>query len=70
MKNNLILSAAFGFSARQLELFLKSLRMFYDEDICFIIGENDYELEKELKKYNCITIKKKIDKRDIQLKRY
>jgi hypothetical protein len=33
--------------------------MFYDEDICFIIGENDYELEKELKKYNCITIKKK-----------
>lgn len=70
MKNNLILSAAFGFSVQQLELFLKSLRMFYDEDICFIIGENDYELEKELKKYNCITIKKKIDKRDIQLKRY
>ena len=70
MEKNLIISAACGFGIQQLELFIRSLRKHYNEDICFIIGENDYEIEKELKKYGCICIKKKVDKRDIQLKRY
>lgn len=70
MKKNLIISAACGFGIQQLELFIRSLRKYYDEDICFIIGENDYEIEKELKKYGCICIKKNVDKRDIQIKRY
>ena len=70
MQKNLIISAACGFGIQQLELFIRSLRKYYNEDICFIIGENDYEIEKELKKYGCICIKKYVDKRDIQLKRY
>ena len=70
MKKNLILTAAFGFGIQQLELFIKSLRKYYNDDVCFIIGSNDDHIEQELKKYNCICIKKKIDKRDIQLKRY
>lgn len=67
---NLVISAAFGFDISQLELFIKSLRKYYLGKVCFIIGENDYKIERELKKYNCICIKKKVDKRDIQLKRY
>ena len=70
MKKNLILSAAFGFGVQQLELFLKSLRKFYKDDICFVVGINDLKLEEELKKYNCTTLKMNVDKRDIQLKRY
>ena len=70
MKKNLVLTAAFGFGIEQLELFIKSLRKYYTDDICFIIGFNDNAIEQELKKYNCICIKKKIDKRDIQSDRY
>ena len=70
MKKNLVLTAAFGFSIPQLELFIKTLRKYYKDDVCFIIGVDDHIIEKELKKYNCICIKKKIDKRDIQSSRY
>ena len=58
MKKNLILTAAFGFGIQQLELFIKTLRKYYTGDICFIIGFKDYVIEQELKKYNCIIIKK------------
>ena len=70
MKKNLVLTAAFGFSIPQLELFIKTLRKYYKDDVCFIIGLDDHNIEKELKKYNCICVKKKIDKRDIQSSRY
>jgi hypothetical protein len=70
LEKNLILTAAFGFNIQQLELFIRSLRKYYTGDVCFIIGFNDKDIEQELKKYNCICIKKKIDKRDIQSKRY
>lgn len=70
MKKNLILTAAFGFGVPQLEFFIKSLRKYYTDDICFVIGIKDNAIEEELKKYNCIIIKKKINKKDIQLKRY
>ena len=62
MKKNLILTAAFGFGIQQLELFVKTLRKYYTDDICFIIGFNDRVIEQELKKYNCIIIKKKLTK--------
>ena len=62
MKKNLVLTAAFGFGVPQLELFIKSLRKYYTEDICFVIGFDDVVIEKELKKYNCICIKKKLIK--------
>jgi len=69
-KKNLVITAAYGFNIDQLELFLKSLRQFYFDDVCFFIGNEDNKIEEELKKYNCICIKNKIDKKDIQLKRY
>ena len=69
-KKNLVITAAYGFGIDQLELFVKSLRKFYFDDICFFIGNEDTIIEKELEKYNCICIKNKINKKDIQLKRY
>ncbi len=70
MGKNLILTAAIGFHISQLQLFVKSLRRYFKEDICVIIGPRDTEIEKELINYDCICIKQNIDKRDIQLKRY
>lgn len=69
MKGNLVLSAAVGYNFQQLEFFLKSLRKFYKEDVCFIISY-DSELESKLKEYNCSTIKTKINKKKIQFERY
>jgi len=70
MNKNLVLTAAIGFQLSQLQLFIKSLRKYYKDEICFIIGSKDLEIENELKKYSCACIKTNIDKRDIQLKRY
>ena len=70
MKKNLVLTAAFGFGVQQLELFIKSLRKYYTDDVCFVIGFDDRIIEEELKKYNCIIVKRRIDKRDIQAERY
>ena len=70
MKKNLVLTAAFGFGIPQLELFIKTLRKYYTDDVCFIIGVDDHVIEQELKKYDVICVKKNVDKRDIQSKRY
>ena len=70
MKKNLVLTAAIGLGINQSELFIKSLRKYYNDDICFVVGPNDNLIKQELKKYNCICLQENIDKRDIQLKRY
>ena len=59
MKKNLVLTAAFGFGIPQLELFIKTLRKYYTDDVCFIIGVDDHVIEQELKKYDVICVKKK-----------
>ncbi len=70
MSKNLILSTAIGYKFNQVEFFIKSLRKFYQDPIVFLIGENDLEIEKELKKYDCEIIKEKINKKEIQFRRY
>ncbi len=70
MKKNLVITAAVGLQVDQLTLFIKSLRKYYNDDICFVIGQNDHLLEEELKKYQIIIIKTKIYKKAIQFKRY
>ena len=70
MSKNLILSAAIGYKFNQIEFFIKSLRKFYKGAVTFLIGVNDEELEKELKKFDCELIKIKISKKEIQFKRY
>ena len=70
MSKNLILSAAIGYKFNQLEFFIKSLRNYYKGNVTFLIGNNDYELEDNLKKFNCEIIKVQINKKEIQFKRY
>lgn len=70
VKKNLILTTAIGYKFDQIKLFVKSLRVFYNGAITFLIGEKDFELEQELTKYNCNFIKTKINKKEIQFKRY
>ena len=70
MSKNLIISAAVGYKFSQIELFIKSIRRFYKGSVTYLIGFNDAELEKNLKKFDCEFIKVKIDKKEIQFKRY
>jgi len=70
MIKNLILSAAVGYSFEQIEFFIKSLRKFYDGEICLIVGYKDTRLDEDLRKYNCNTIKTRINRKKIQFKRY
>ena len=62
MERNLIITAAVGYRFNQIEFFIKSLRKYYFDDICFIIGNKDIELENGLKKYDCKIVKTKINK--------
>jgi len=68
MNKNLILSAAVGYNFQQIEFFIKSLRKYYDGEVCFFIDENE-NLQKELKKYNCNIIKTNIHKNETINKR-
>ena len=70
MKKNLVITAAVDLQIEQIILFIKTLRKYYKDDICFIIGFNNLELENELKKYRVIIIKTKIKRKAIQFKRY
>ena len=70
MSKNLILSAAIGYKFNQVEFFIKSLRKFYQDSVTFLIGKEDEEIERELKKFGCETIKIEISKKEIQFKRY
>lgn len=70
MYKNIILSAAVGYNFNQIEFFIKSLRKYYDGEICIIIDYKNYALDESLKKYNCKTIKTNINKKTIQFKRY
>ena len=67
---NLILSAACGLEPSQIMFFLKSLRKFYNEDVFFLVGKNDFKTKEFLKVYNCSFLEVNIHKYDIQLKRY
>jgi len=70
MIKNLVLSAAVGYSFKQIELFTKSLRKFYDDDIYFIVDGKDESLINQIHKYNGKVIKTSINKKEIQFKRY
>ena len=70
MQKNLILSTAIGYKFDQVKFFIQSIRKFYGGTIVFLIGENDHELEIELKKFDCELIKMSINKKEVQFKRY
>ncbi len=70
MNRNLVLSAAVGYNFQQIELFIKSLRRFYSDQICIIVDNKDNDLVETLKKYDCESIITNINRKEIQFKRY
>ena len=70
MSNNLVLAAAIGYRFEQIEFFVKSLRKFYNDKIVFLVSEKDKELKNKLIEFNCETVITKINKKEIQFKRY
>lgn len=67
---NLVLSAAFGLDINQIELFVKSLRKYYQDEIYFLIGPKDIHLKEKLKFYNCNFFIGDASKKEISTKRF
>lgn len=70
MGKNLVLTAAVGYKFNQIELFIKSLRKYYSDHICIVSDHSDKNIDSELMKLNCEVIKTKVNKKEIQFKRY
>ena len=67
---NLILSTACALHHKQIELFIKSLRKYYDENVCFLVGKKDYEVKEVLTENKCQFLEIDSHKYDVQVKRY
>lgn len=70
---NLILSMAVGncSTIESVEVFLKSLRKYYDGDVCFVVDNKDVEFVGFLKKHNVFVYytSEKVDRKNIMQKR-
>ena len=67
---NLILTAAIETDPVQSELFIKSLRKYYNDEVYFLVGKNDDDLKKILTLNQCKYIEVNVHRFDIQIKRY
>ena len=67
---NIIITPAVGMHAREVVLFLGSLRKFYNDKVLFFVGKNDYELKRTLKYYECSYEDVSFHKYDVVIKRY
>lgn len=67
---NIVLTAAFGLDLNQVELFIKSLRTYYNQQICLVIGKKDKDLIKKLESYKCDFVVADFHKHEIQSRRY
>ncbi len=67
---NIIITPAVGMPAREVVLFLGSLRKFYNDKVLFFVGKNDHELKRTLKYYECSYEDVSFHKHDVIIKRY
>jgi len=67
---NLVLSAAYSLDIGQIELFVKSLRKYYRDEVYFLIGPKDIHLKEKLKSYNCNFFIVDANKKEISTKRF
>ena len=67
---NLIMTPAVGLETSPLEIFLKTLRRYYKDEILILLGKKDHLLKELAKKYKCLTQEVEIHKHSIQMKRY
>ena len=67
---NIVLSAACGLETAYIELFIKSLRKYYKDEIFFLVKKKDFKIKKLLKEHDCEFLEINDHKFDIQIKRY
>ena len=67
---NLVLTTACGLHSKQIEFFIKSLRKYFSGAVCFLVNKNDTEIQKLIRRYDCIYHIIKEHKFDVQVKRY
>jgi hypothetical protein len=54
LNEKLVIGAVYGYNFSNIEIFLKSLRKYYNEDLILILSSKDYiKLKKQLENYNC-----------------
>jgi len=58
--NNLILTTAVGYNFHKIEIFIKSLRKFYDDEIVILINKNQTELKFLLNDYRILFLESNI----------
>jgi hypothetical protein len=58
--NNLILTTAVGYNFHKIEIFIKSLRKFYDDEIVILINKNQTELKFLLNDYRIFFLESNI----------
>ena len=58
---NLILTSAVGYDFSKIEVFIKSLRKYYHDDVVILINLNQNEIKSLLNKYNVKFIEKNIN---------
>lgn len=51
-KKNLVLSAATNYTSKDLKIFVKSLRKYYNDRVIMVISNNDHDLIKYLEKFS------------------
>jgi len=64
------MTPAIGLEKLSLEIFLKTLRRYYSDEILLLLGKDDLILKELAKKYNCLVKEISAHKHSIQMKRY
>ena len=67
---NLVMSPAVGLEEQPLNIFLKTLRRYYDDEILLLIGREDFKLKELAFNYKCLIEEVSTHKHSIQMMRY
>ena len=67
---NLVMTPAVGLEEQPLNIFLKTLRRYYDDEILLLLGKEDYKLKKLADNFKCVVKEISTHKHSIQMMRY
>ena len=52
---NLVMTPAVGLEEQPLNIFLKTLRRYYNDEILLLLGKEDYKLKKLADNFKCVV---------------
>ena len=67
---NLVMTPAVGLEEQPLNIFLKTLRRYYNDEILLLLGKEDYKLKKLADNFKCVVKEISTHKHSIQMMRY